>query len=208
MMPLRTPTATEGFVFPEIPLTMTISELKKELRRKVRRLKTQLSPVQRAEAAKVLADKALANPDVASAENVLSFWPMPDEIDIVSLNLALRNMGKNVYLPIMVGDDLQFRLFRGVDELIPDPDFGILQPSVDAPLLPPEVALTDNLVILTPGIAFAPDGRRLGRGKGFYDRSFSDFPKAKRIGVGFSCQLFPDVPTDEGDVPLDSIILC
>lgn len=187
---------------------MTISELKKELRRKVRRLKTQLSPVQRAQAAKVLADKALANPDIASAENVLSFWPMPDEIDIVSLNLALRNMGKNVYLPIMVGDDLQFRLFRGVDELIPDPDFGILQPSVDAPRLPPEVALTDNLVILTPGIAFAPDGRRLGRGKGFYDRSFSDFPKAQRIGVGFSCQLFPDVPTDEGDVPLDSIILC
>lgn len=186
---------------------MTIAEQKKELRRKVRQLKGLLTKSQKDDAARRLVVKAMDNPDVKAAKNVLSFWPMPDEIDLVALNIALRNEGKNVYLPIIMGADLEFHLFQGVDKLIPDPDYGIFQPPLDSPALPPEASQTEDLVILTPGIAFAPDGRRLGRGKGFYDRAFLDFPCAVRIGVGFECQLVPDVPTDWNDVPLDFLIL-
>ena len=62
-------------------------------------------------------------------------------------------------------------------------------------------------VILVPGLAFTPDGRRLGQGGGWYDR----FLPGRRvdcvtIGVGFAPQLVTDLPTEVHDVLLDAII--
>lgn len=62
-------------------------------------------------------------------------------------------------------------------------------------------------VIIVPGLAFTPDGRRCGQGAGWYDR----FLPGRRagcvtIGVGFRTQLVDDVPTEPHDVVLDLVI--
>lgn len=62
-------------------------------------------------------------------------------------------------------------------------------------------------VILVPGLAFTPDGRRCGQGAGWYDR----FLPGRRgdcvtIGVGFSTQLVDDLPVGPHDVLLDRIV--
>jgi len=62
-------------------------------------------------------------------------------------------------------------------------------------------------VIIVPGLAFTPDGRRLGQGGGWYDR----FLPGRRddcvtIGVGFAPQLVTDLPTEAHDVLLDAVI--
>lgn len=133
---------------------------------------------------------------------------MDDEIDIAPLVRALSAKGKDVYLPVICGDELEFRLFMGEETLTPDPRTGIMQPRASASALPAELAGEGRgIVVVTPGVAFTPDGRRLGRGRGFYDRLFAKMPQARGIGVGFQCQMVDDLPTDKHDAKLDAVIV-
>ncbi|HTD88276.1 MAG TPA: 5-formyltetrahydrofolate cyclo-ligase, partial [Candidatus Binatia bacterium] len=77
--------------------------------------------------------------------------------------------------------------------------FGIPEPSANCP-----VATALDLV-LAPGLAFALDRSRLGRGKGYYDRLLAEL-KAVKIGVCFDWQIVSAIPHDTHDVLMDHIV--
>jgi len=62
-------------------------------------------------------------------------------------------------------------------------------------------------VVVIPGLAFAVDGNRLGRGAGFYDRFLSTMsgPTVK-IGVCFEFQLLDRIPVEGHDVKVDTLV--
>src|SRR5205085_8875887 len=60
-------------------------------------------------------------------------------------------------------------------------------------------------LILVPGVAFDPGGRRLGRGKGYYDRLLASVEGVK-CGVAFDQQITDHVPTGPHDIQLDCIL--
>jgi 5-formyltetrahydrofolate cyclo-ligase len=62
-------------------------------------------------------------------------------------------------------------------------------------------------VVIVPGVAFTAAGDRLGQGGGWYDR-FLDLigPDCVTVGVGFSAQLLPSIPTEPHDVRLDMVV--
>ena len=64
-------------------------------------------------------------------------------------------------------------------------------------------------LFLVPALAFSLDGRRLGKGKGFYDRYIARISYASPIltGLCFSCQIISDVPAGVRDACV-SHILC
>ena len=79
--------------------------------------------------------------------------------------------------------------------------FGIPEPSPETPGVEPgEVDAW-----LVPGLAFAPDGCRLGRGGGVYDRLLRGVP-GLRIGVCYSSRLREDIPRDVHDVLMNKIV--
>lgn len=62
-------------------------------------------------------------------------------------------------------------------------------------------------LVLVPGMAFDPLGRRLGKGYGYYDRFLSGLaPPAVVVGLAFSWQLVPEVPVESWDVPVDAVV--
>ena len=71
--------------------------------------------------------------------------------------------------------------------------------------LSPEMALNQLDLALAPGVAFDPHGRRLGRGKGFYDRLLAGVCGTK-CGVAFDEQLVDAVPVGPLDIPLNCIL--
>jgi 5-formyltetrahydrofolate cyclo-ligase len=83
---------------------------------------------------------------------------------------------------------------------------GILQPELG---YGEEFNLDDaeGVAIIAPGLGFDRHGRRLGRGKGFYDRYLADrrLSAAVRIGVCWSMQVLADIPVDPHDIPMDWI---
>ena len=81
--------------------------------------------------------------------------------------------------------------------------FGIPHPEPPWKRVPPAEL---DLVIL-PGIAFAPDGHRLGRGKGYFDRFLERVPKrVRRVGLGFDFQVTEKLPRLSHDQPVDRVI--
>lgn len=67
------------------------------------------------------------------------------------------------------------------------------------------VALNEVSGVVMPALAFDHQGYRLGRGGGYYDRSFSQF-KNKKIGVCFDLSLVPNLPNESHDVRCETII--
>jgi 5-formyltetrahydrofolate cyclo-ligase len=59
-----------------------------------------------------------------------------------------------------------------------------------------------SAIWFVPGVAFDDHGRRLGRGKGVYDRLFEGVSGLK-IGVFYQCQKTGSVPVSEHDRSLD-----
>ncbi|MEY2466031.1 MAG: 5-formyltetrahydrofolate cyclo-ligase, partial [Verrucomicrobiota bacterium] len=60
-------------------------------------------------------------------------------------------------------------------------------------------------LILVPGVAFELHGRRLGRGKGFYDRLLADM-RGTTCGVAFDEQIVAEIPVEPHDVHLDYLL--
>jgi len=60
--------------------------------------------------------------------------------------------------------------------------------------------------MLVPGRAFTKDGKRIGRGSGYYDKLLSKDPHLQTIGVCFNCQIFEDLPQDEWDQKMDEVV--
>ena len=70
-------------------------------------------------------------------------------------------------------------------------------------------------LVVCPGVAFDPQRRRLGHGKGYYDtylaslqlhRASHSLPPVATIAVGFDEQIIEEVPVGVLDLPLDEVI--
>lgn len=128
---------------------------------------------------------------------VSGFWPLPDEIDIRPLLLALLGRGHPVVLPATPprGHPLTFRRWRPGDAMVPE-RFGTAHP--------PGEPMTPDL-LLVPLLAFDARCRRLGYGAGFYDRTLAALPGRATIGCAFAAQRLDCVVAEAHDMPLDAV---
>jgi 5-formyltetrahydrofolate cyclo-ligase len=108
----------------------------------------------------------------------------------------LISLGKNLLLPRISGESLEWVQWDGSSEQISSQTF-IPEPIGDA--------ITDTSaidVVLVPALAMDQAGYRLGQGKGFYDRALKDL-SAFTIGIIFTHELLSQsLPIDPWDVPL------
>lgn len=137
------------------------------------------------------------------ARTILLFAPLPTELDIWPLLARALVAGKEVSLPRFVAETGRYTACRVQD---PESDvqtgrFSILEPNA----LCPEVPLNRLDFVLAPGVAFDLHGRRLGRGKGFYDQLLAAV-RGTTCGVAFDEQIVREVPVEPHDVYLNCIL--
>ncbi|WEK00281.1 MAG: 5-formyltetrahydrofolate cyclo-ligase [Candidatus Sphingomonas phytovorans] len=131
---------------------------------------------------------------------VASYVPMGSEADPSPLAHAAVERGCAIVLPHVTlrSEPMRFLAWDSEAALIPGP-FGLSQPHHEAAAMAPDI-------ILTPLLAFDSTLNRLGQGAGYYDRAFTQFPDAWRVGVAWSVQQVESLPHDPWDVPLHAII--
>lgn len=136
------------------------------------------------------------------AETVAAYFPIAGEPDIRDfLSWALAN-GIRVLLPSVRGNDLHWVEFDGTTEF---GELGFEEASGKA------AKLTDANLIFVPALAVDLRGNRLGKGKGFYDRSLASLAsntkkRAKVVAVVFDEEVLLSVPAEPHDHLVDAAI--
>ena len=184
-------------------MSPNIGEQKAALRQKIRVELNQLSPAAR-HAASGQACSWLRRQQIwRDARSVLLFSPLPDEVDVGPILEEALAGGKELALPCFdsgLGVYRASRVLHLGEDLQPG-KFGIREPKNGCPEMP----LNQLDFILAPGVAFAWDGRRLGRGKGYYDRLLSSVCGLK-CGIAFDEQIVDEIPTGPHDIRFDYIL--
>lgn len=172
---------------------------KPELRQAIRQLKRQFSREELGELSLAVIDRLCRNERFIEAKTILAYHSLPDEVATHDL-VKKYSETKTLLLPRVIGDGaMELRRYRGDDDLRRG-SFGIMEPCGE---LFSDYDQIDLAII--PGMAFDPQGHRLGRGKGYYDRFLARARNIYKVGICFPFQLVDEVPTDETDVDMDAI---
>jgi 5-formyltetrahydrofolate cyclo-ligase len=156
-----------------------------------------LTPELRAGLEEQLAEIVL--PHLLAAKVVAFYHPLKGEIS-PSILIDRLAPGQSAVLPWFLDRDSRM-LWREVPAVEPSP-WGVLQPAAEAEALAPDL-------VLVPLVAADRRGRRIGHGKGHYDRALSHLREAgpvTAIGIGWESQILErDIPADPWDMPLDAL---
>lgn len=139
-------------------------------------------------------------PQFIKAKTVLAYWSLPDEVNTHSF-IQKWYRQKRFVLPVVKGNDLDLRIFNGIEWMEKGAAFGILEPANPAETL----EIDDIDLVIVPGVAFDAKGNRLGRGKGYYDKLLASH-KLYKVGVCFPFQLIPEVAVSTHDIPMDLVV--
>ena len=77
----------------------------------------------------------------------------------------------------------------------------IPEPIADEPIADDETAL-----VLMPGMAFDPQGHRIGYGGGFYDKFLAKEPNHPTLALCYDFQMVEYLETEEFDIPVDTVL--
>ena len=173
--------------------------VKREIRETMRKLNRALDPQLRLAASASIFAAVERLPEFRAARTVAVFAALPDE---PSTEEALARWGqtRRVVLPRVEGDAMQFYGYR--PEALARGAFGIFEPQGERPC-----PVGDIDLVVCPGVAFTADGRRLGRGRGYYDRYLGQPAfRGYRVGVCYAHQVVDDLPAEPHDVRRDTVI--
>lgn len=139
--------------------------------------------------------------------SLFTFMPFGHEPDIFPVAQWCWKQGIPVLVPKTIREPRKLRLHRidAPDLLVPG-TWGIREPVESAPMADG----LDVVVVLVPGVAFDPQGGRLGYGGGYYDRFFAELRGAGnnplKLAPAFDLQLVDRVPMEAHDERMDRVI--
>ncbi len=148
--------------------------------------------------------RLLATPYYQHAQTLALYAPIRGEVPTRDILVAAIADGKSVCYPLshVHGRVLSFRRIRSELELEPG-RLGVHEPTDAAELV--SVEQIDLFVV--PGLGFTRDGKRLGRGGGYYDATLRGAgDDARRVGLAFEEQLVDQMPFTPEDVEMDLVV--
>ena len=125
------------------------------------------------------------------------YYSIGSEIPTHDMIQELLSFGTKVYLPKMLGRDIEFREISDFSSLEKG-SFDIMEPKDRCPVDVPDV-------ILVPAVGISHNGSRLGYGQGFYDR-FLEKNKTVTISPVLEKQVVRNIPQSKEDQIIDWIV--
>lgn len=178
---------------------MTIAEQKAAQRRAGIAACRALPPEERARANAALCARIAETNCFRKAERILLYAAFGGEADLTALAETAAALGKTLAYPVC-GEGFS------LTAAVPGPEgweigaYGIRTPilSRSACLRPEELDL-----VLVPCTAFDASCRRVGMGKGYYDRYLPRCTRAVKLGIAFEAQRVEQAAVDAHDQRLD-----
>lgn len=176
--------------------------MKSEIRQIIKSRKRQFTEQQLRELSLTAINKVADHSKVKDAKTIFLYYSMADEVFTHELVDELTAEGKTVLLPRMINkEEMVLVRYNGEDSLREAGKYHILEPQGE-----PYTYYNKVDVAIVPGVAFTKDGKRMGHGRGYYDRMLPKLANAYKIGICFQFQIMDDIPTDKYDIKMDEVI--
>jgi len=184
---------------------VALREAKRALRARMIGARDALDEGMRADASRAIVTRIAALPSFAAARCVLVTLPFASEWDSRPLALAALASGKTLVVP-RVNNASRMLELHVVTDIVRDVTTGYKDIPEPLPALP-QVAAESIDWILVPGVAFSPEGSRLGYGGGYYDRLMITLqPAAARVAGAFDAQIVAHIPAASHDLSVDLVV--
>lgn len=173
---------------------------KKALRKQIREMKKAMTVRQIEEKSQKLKELFCTSDAYRNAKTVYGYMPYNQEVRTVPILEQALLDGKRVAVPKVYGDVMRFIYLTDL-KAVANSDMGIPEPISDEPVADDPTAL-----ILMPGVAFDPQGHRIGYGGGYYDKFLSAEPDHPTVALCYDFQMFPELQTDAHDIPVNVVL--
>ncbi|MBN1898088.1 MAG: 5-formyltetrahydrofolate cyclo-ligase [Spirochaetes bacterium] len=177
-----------------------MKDQKQLLRKEIKVRMEKLSKRERIEKEHQIYRNLFAMAKFKKSVHILSYVSFKNEVDTKYIIQRSIEEGKKVYVPRVDEDTNELKIcalssfkelkkgYRGIPEPINEP---VEKEKFD--------------LILVPGLAFDPNGFRLGRGEGYFDK-YLDKVKGFKVGLGFFLQIVEKIPVEGHDIKMNMII--
>ena len=173
---------------------------KKALRREIGAKKSALSAQEIESRSAILAQKLYETEQYRQAKSLYAYLSFNQEVRTNPIIERAWADGKRVAVPKVIGKDMAFIWLTDFNQL-GEGYYGIPEPIEDGPVADDKTAL-----VLMPGLAFDPQGHRVGYGGGFYDRFLEQEPNHPLVALCFDFQMLDHLEVESHDVPVDLVI--
>jgi len=195
-----------------------VQQAKKLLRSTLKLKGKQMTPAERECESQRVIKKLVESKYFLESQRISVYLPMSDEINTLPLVERLFQLDKTCFIPKYVGNSMEMVRLDSFEEIdrLPLTSWNIRQPADDEdehrrPAREKALQSGGLDLIIVPGLGFTRDGRRIGRGKGFYDAYIkrcieAEWKAPQLVALAFRRQICEEIPTDERDRPLDCVI--
>ena len=169
----------------------------KLLRREKIRARESLSPAQRRDFSTVIVQRLALLPEYRAAETVMVYRAVKGEVRLEGLS------GKRFVWPLCIGEGEMIALLPENERAWQKGYCGIPEPVRERS---EEISPGEIDLVICPCTVFDSACRRMGMGKGFYDRFLSRCSRARFVAVAFEAQKTEQLTASPWDVPMDAVV--
>lgn len=174
---------------------------KKRLRKKIALQADALDNNYKRRSGKAITDFVLSTKNYKEAQTIFCFVGMENEVDTSGIIEDALSKGKRVAVPLVISKGvMEAKQIFSPDELSVC-SYGIKEPSLDAPTVPPE----EIELGIIPCLSCSHSGARLGYGGGFYDRYMQE-TSFTRMCICYEKLTNEEIPTSRYDLRMDYLI--
>lgn len=185
--------------------------LKAQLRKQYIAARCTLTNKQQQQAAKTILIQLQQQDFFTNAQYIAVYAAAKGELDLSLVIKEIFSSNKKCYLPVVTDNattPLQFAEYTS-DTLLGKNKYSINEPADSTG----KINVNNLDLLLIPGVAFTLDGKRLGMGKGYYDRTLTQLiqnqptKKVYLCGVAHTCQIADTLPLEQHDVIMDHVMI-
>ena len=173
---------------------------KQELRKAIRARKRAMTPEEIERRSQALCRKFLQSEAYQRARTLYGYLPYNQEVRTVPILERALADGKRVAVPKVYGDEMKFIFLEDLTQV------AVGYANIPEPIADGPVAQEPDALVLMPGLAFDPQGHRIGYGGGFYDKFLSREPEHPTVALCYEFQMVAQLETEEFDIPVDTVI--
>ena len=188
-------------------MTNTDIKIEKQKIRKeiIAKLKIQ-EEEERIRKSRAIQEKLFNLPVFKQAKIIMFYISAGFEVDTLNMIKGAIKLGKTIAVPVFSQDNrkMTLSLVSGIDSELEIGPYGIKQPKREYAR---PISLDAIDLVVVPGVAFDSAGRRLGRGKGYYDRFLeAKEERTRTLGLAFKCQIVKNLPQSSHDRSVEQVI--